>query len=107
MVEGGDVEGREARGGVIRPNIPPSERPQWPEAVWLLVQKSRLGYTLEAPSDFEMQVWRALLKTPFAGATTYSDLAAEIGRPKAARAVGAAVAGSFFQRLSPVFADHE
>jgi AraC family transcriptional regulator of adaptative response/methylated-DNA-[protein]-cysteine methyltransferase len=42
-------------------------------------------------SDFEVQVWRALLKIPLGGATTYSDVAAEIGRPGAARAVGAAV----------------
>ena len=50
------IEGREARGGIIRPNIAPAERPQWPEAVWLLVQKARQGYTLEAPSDFELPV---------------------------------------------------
>ncbi len=42
-------------------------------------------------SDFEVQVWRALLKVPLGGATTYSDVASEIGRPGAARAVGAAV----------------
>jgi len=50
------IEGREARGGIIRPNIQAGERPQWPEAVWLIVQKSRQGYTLEAPSDFELPV---------------------------------------------------
>jgi hypothetical protein len=50
------IEGRESRGGIIRPNIQPGERPQWPEAVWLIVQKSRQGYTLEAPSDFELSV---------------------------------------------------
>lgn len=42
-------------------------------------------------SDFEIQVWRALLKVPPGAATTYSDVAADIGREKAARAVGAAV----------------
>jgi len=42
-------------------------------------------------SDFEIKVWEALLHVPFGGATTYSDLARVIGRPKAARAVGAAV----------------
>ena len=50
------IEGRAAHGGIIRPNIAPAERPQWPEAVWLLVQKARQGYTLEAPSDFELTV---------------------------------------------------
>ncbi len=42
-------------------------------------------------SDFELQVWQALLKIPLGAATTYSDIAADIGRPGAARAVGAAV----------------
>ncbi len=42
-------------------------------------------------SDFEIRVWEALLKVPFGTATTYSDLARRIERPRAARAVGAAV----------------
>lgn len=42
-------------------------------------------------SDFEIRVWEALLKVPVGGATTYSAIAASIGNPKAARAVGAAV----------------
>lgn len=42
-------------------------------------------------SDFEVRVWQGLMRIPLGRATTYSDLAAHIGRPKAARAVGAAV----------------
>jgi AraC family transcriptional regulator of adaptative response/methylated-DNA-[protein]-cysteine methyltransferase len=42
-------------------------------------------------SDFEIRVWETLLKIPLGRATTYSDIAARLGRPKAARAVGAAV----------------
>jgi AraC family transcriptional regulator of adaptative response/methylated-DNA-[protein]-cysteine methyltransferase len=42
-------------------------------------------------SDFEIRVWEALLKVPFGRAITYSDVARHIDRPKAARAVGAAV----------------
>jgi AraC family transcriptional regulator of adaptative response/methylated-DNA-[protein]-cysteine methyltransferase len=42
-------------------------------------------------SDFEVGVWQALLRIPFGGATTYADLARAIDRPRAARAVGAAV----------------
>ena len=42
-------------------------------------------------SDFELRVWETLLKLPLGKATTYSDIAGKIGRPKAARAVGAAV----------------
>ncbi len=50
------IEGREAKGGIIRPNLDPHSRPQWPEAFWLLTHKTRLSYTLEAPSDFPLTV---------------------------------------------------
>ncbi len=42
-------------------------------------------------SDFELRVWETLLKLPLGRAATYSDIAAHIGRPSAARAVGTAV----------------
>lgn len=42
-------------------------------------------------SDFEVRVWETLLAVPLGRATTYSDIARRIGRPQAARAVGAAV----------------
>ena len=42
-------------------------------------------------TDFEVRVWETLLKIPMGRVTTYSDIAARIDAPKAARAVGAAV----------------
>lgn len=42
-------------------------------------------------TDFEVRVWEKLLTVPMGALTTYSDLAAKAGSPKAARAVGAAV----------------
>ena len=42
-------------------------------------------------TPFQVKVWEALLKIPFAGLTTYSDIARTIDSPKAARAVGTAV----------------
>ena len=42
-------------------------------------------------TDFEVRVWETLLSVPFGRATTYSDIARKIGKPTAARAVGAAV----------------
>lgn len=42
-------------------------------------------------TDFEVRVWEALLKVPMGRMTSYSDLAAKVCAPKAARAVGAAV----------------
>ena len=48
------IEGREASGGIIRPHLDPRTRPQWPEAFWLIQNKTRQSYTLEAPSDFPL-----------------------------------------------------
>jgi AraC family transcriptional regulator of adaptative response/methylated-DNA-[protein]-cysteine methyltransferase len=42
-------------------------------------------------TDFEVRVWQALLRIPLGRAATYSGIASHIGRPSAARAVGAAV----------------
>jgi len=42
-------------------------------------------------TDFEVRVWEKLLTIQMGRLTTYSDLAAKAGSPKAARAVGAAV----------------
>jgi AraC family transcriptional regulator of adaptative response/methylated-DNA-[protein]-cysteine methyltransferase len=42
-------------------------------------------------TDFEIRVWETLLRIPLGKAATYSDIAAHLGKPKAARAVGAAV----------------
>lgn len=48
------IEGREAHSGIINPNLDPNSRPEWPEAFWLLQNKTRQSYTLEAPSDFPL-----------------------------------------------------
>ncbi|MBD2234246.1 methylated-DNA--[protein]-cysteine S-methyltransferase [Phormidium tenue FACHB-1052] len=42
-------------------------------------------------TNFQIQVWRALLQIPSGGLTTYQGLAEAIGRPTAARAVGNAI----------------
>ena len=41
-------------------------------------------------TDFQQSVWRALLTIPFGETRSYADIAAQIGRPTATRAVGAA-----------------
>ena len=48
------IEDRPAQNGIIRPNLNPHERPDWPEAFYLISHKARQGYTLEAPSDFPL-----------------------------------------------------
>lgn len=41
-------------------------------------------------SEFERAVWEELLRIPFGETRTYGEIAARLGRPGAARAVGAA-----------------
>lgn len=76
---------------------------RWPAAVWreAPVEASTLVQRLWGAggpqrcvlevrgTGFQIQVWRALLAQP--RARTYGELAAELGRPSAARAVGGAV----------------
>jgi predicted deacylase len=48
------IEGRPAVNGIISPVADPRARPQWPEAFYLFTNKTRLSYTMEAPSDFQL-----------------------------------------------------
>ncbi len=48
-----------------------------------------LSFRLEG-TDFQKAVWNALLNIGYGETKTYGEIAAEIGRPKAARAVGSA-----------------
>ena len=48
------IEGRNAQNGVICANPDLTKRPDWPEAFYLIHSKTRLTYTLEAPSDFPL-----------------------------------------------------
>ncbi|HVU07234.1 MAG TPA: M14 family metallocarboxypeptidase [Verrucomicrobiae bacterium] len=50
------IEGRDANAGLINPSLDPATRPLWPEAFWLLQNKTRQSYTLEAPSDFPIGI---------------------------------------------------
>lgn len=42
-------------------------------------------------TDFQIEVWRALLEIPFGKTSTYSDIAKAINNPRALRAVGTAI----------------
>jgi AraC family transcriptional regulator, regulatory protein of adaptative response / methylated-DNA-[protein]-cysteine methyltransferase len=91
-------------------------RAAWPQATieWDPVEIGFLGdrlFTLlQAPqpltllvqgTNFQVQVWRALLTIPVGGVTTYQRLATQIGRPTAARAVGGAVGSNPIGYLIP------
>lgn len=55
------IEGRPAVNGIIKPSADPTSRPQWPESFYLLTHKTRLSYTMEAPSDFSLSTRVAAL----------------------------------------------
>lgn len=52
-------------------------------------------------TNFQLKVWEALLKIPHGGLVTYGDIANDIGKPKASRAVGAAVGANMISLLIP------
>ncbi len=41
-------------------------------------------------TDFQQRVWKALQRIPYGQTRTYAEIAAQVGNPKAARAVGMA-----------------
>ena len=52
-------------------------------------------------TNFQIQVWRALLALPTGAVTTYGDLAHALKKPDAARAVGTAIAANPIACLIP------
>jgi len=50
-----------------------------------------LPLDLQAGTAFQQDVWKALLAIPRGATTSYAQLARQLGRPQAMRAVGAAV----------------
>ncbi len=52
-------------------------------------------------TEFEQSVWQALLYIPYGELVSYGDVANDIGRPKAARAVGTAVGNNPVSLIVP------
>ena len=52
-------------------------------------------------TEFQKQVWKALVAIPFGETRTYAQIAREIGRPKAVRAVGAAIGRNPISVIAP------
>lgn len=67
-------------------------------------QKKRKVFTLDldfSGTDFQKKVWQALLTIPFGETRTYGQIAAEIGTPKAVRAVGGAANSNPISIIAP------
>lgn len=52
-------------------------------------------------TDFQQRVWRALIEIPYGETRTYKEIAAAVGSPGAARAVGQACAVNPLPLLAP------
>ncbi|MDJ0928154.1 MAG: methylated-DNA--[protein]-cysteine S-methyltransferase [Gammaproteobacteria bacterium] len=52
-------------------------------------------------TEFQTRVWRALRRIPWGRTSSYGEIAAQIGQPSAARAVGAAVGSNTIGVLVP------
>jgi AraC family transcriptional regulator of adaptative response/methylated-DNA-[protein]-cysteine methyltransferase len=91
-------------------------RSEWPEAVVVQDQEVTAAYAKKVFDDggtgrplnllvrgtnFQIQVWRALLEIPSGTLTTYSDIARRIKNPAANRAVGSAVGANRISWLIP------
>jgi len=90
-------------------------RRRWPAADWIEDSAAAATYALrlfggEAGEPvplvlmgppFHVQVWRALLQTPPGAVATYGEVAARVGQPRAARAVGAAIGANPISWLIP------
>ena len=66
----------------------PAVRRAFDQVLWRPDQPLRI---VLIGSDFEVRVWESLLRIPMGGAASYGAIARSLGRPKAARAIGAAV----------------
>ena len=52
-------------------------------------------------SDFQKKVWQVLLTIPFGETRSYTQIATQIGNPKASRAVGAAIGKNPIAIIAP------
>jgi hypothetical protein len=68
-----EIEGRPAKDGIICANPDLQRRKDWPEAFYLIHNKTHVSYTLEAPSDFPLVTRvQALCRGVIAGLRTLS-----------------------------------
>lgn len=104
--------------GTDEPNVQQTLQQEWPKAEIIYDQQvtqplhdlifDSVSFTEQKPltllvkgTNFQIQVWRALLRIPFGGMTTYQSIAEMIGLPTAARAVGNAVGKNPISYLIP------
>jgi AraC family transcriptional regulator of adaptative response/methylated-DNA-[protein]-cysteine methyltransferase len=114
-----EADGELCHAGFTRgdPEAPAARlRAGWPDAAHVRddacarLWRDRLFHRGATPADvpvrlrgtpFQREVWDALRRIPLGSTTTYGRLAAAVGRPRAARAVGSAVGANPVAVLIP------
>jgi AraC family transcriptional regulator of adaptative response/methylated-DNA-[protein]-cysteine methyltransferase len=74
------------------------------KAVWLahqIFEKGEMPVLHLIGTDFQQSVWESLKQIPVGKTTTYAQIAQNIGRPKAVRAVGTAIGANPIAFLIP------
>jgi len=98
--------GREDALDHLRRRWPMAERRRDDRATRVTAERvfadGQVGLALDVRgTNFQIRVWEALLRVPEGALTTYAGLARGVGAPKAARAVGSAVARNPISFLIP------
>ncbi len=103
-------KGRRAAWRALRRRWPKAALKQAPRQTRTYVQKlfaranhrgRRKFYLFVKGTNFQIKVWEALLRIPPGTVSTYENVAAEVGRPGAARAAGRAIGGNALAFLIP------
>ena len=89
----GQRHGPDSRGWREDPQHPVLREAIAQLAAWFAGERREfdLPLDLQAGTAFQQSVWEALRRIPRGGTTSYAELARRLGRPQAARAIGAAV----------------
>lgn len=76
----------------LKPNHPVLRKAEKQLAEYFAGKRKTFDLTVEfVGTPFQKKVWKALTSIPFGKTLTYAEIARKIGKPTAARAVGAAV----------------
>ena len=87
-------------------------RRRWPAAAWIRDDGAAAAMAVKVfggepvplvlmGPPFHVQVWKALLRTPPGKTASYGEVACQVGAPRAARAVGAAIGANPISWLIP------
>ncbi|PHM20660.1 MAG: cysteine methyltransferase [Curvibacter sp. PD_MW3] len=89
----GDLHRPDTSAWPAAPTHPLLQRAQHQLQAYFAGQATRFDLPLDLQNGtaFQQTVWRALLALPFGTSTSYGALSVQLGKPKAMRAVGAAV----------------